>query len=320
MMRFLFIILFIFDLVLGQEVNIKLIELNGLITDRGQEISGMDWYGERLFLLPENLGGFLFTITRTEILNAIRKDKQTPITPKQTKFTTPDYEKLIDGFDGFEAIAFDGNQVFISIEAEHEGKMSGYVAWGNIDPKTLEVIIKKDDLKRIDTPIQLENISFESLVIHKHDILTIYEANGSNLQKEVTQIVFSPDNGSLSHINSHNVEYRITDATRLNNDNRFWCINYFWPGDKKLLNPGKDIVLKKTIEGKSHSRSDAVERLLEFEIRDDELIFSNKEPIQITLDPDGSRNWEAIARLEDEGLLIATDKYPKMILGFVPFN
>ena len=76
----------------------------------------------------------------------------------------------------------------------------------------------------------------------------------------------------------------------------------------------------KNIEGKSHSRSEAVERLLEFEIRADELILSDKRPIQITLNPDGSRNWEAIARLEDQGLLIATDKYPKMILGFVPFD
>jgi len=320
MMRLFFIMLFVFGQVLGKEISIKLIELEGLITDRGQEISGMDWHEERLFLLPENLGGFLFTITKIDILNAIKKGKQTPITPKQTKFTTPDYEKLINGFDGFEAIAFDGNQVFISIEAEHEGEMSGYIAWGNIDPSTLEVKIKKNDLKRIDTPIQLENISFESLVVHKHDILTIYEANGSNLQKEVTQLIFSPDDGKISHVNSHNVEYRITDATRLNKDNRFWCINYFWPGDKKLLNPGNDMVLNKNIEGKSHSRSEAVERLLEFEIRADELILSDKRPIQITLDPDGSRNWEAIARLEDQGLLIATDKYPKMILGFVPFD
>ena len=38
------------------------------------------------------------------------------------------------------------------------------------------------------------------------------------------------------------------------------------------------------------------------------------------LDSDNSRNWESIARLDDKGFLIATDKYPKMILGFVPFN
>ena len=320
MIRPLIITLLSFGHILGQESKIREIGLSGLITDRKQEISGMDWYQDRLFLLPENLGGFLFTIPKSDILKSLEMGEQQPITPKQTKFTTPDYSNLIQGFDGFEAIAFNGNKVFISIEAEHDGKMNGYLVWGEIDPRTLEVKISKNDLKSIETPIQLDNISFESVLMYDHDILMIYEANGSNLQKEVRQSVYSPKDGSISHIKSSNIEYRITDATRVDSNNRFWSINYFWPGDEKLLLPGKDLLLSRTLEGNSHSKSDAVERLVEFEIKNNEIIFSENDPIQIVLDPSGSRNWEAIARLENEGFLIATDKYPKMILGFVPFN
>ena len=320
MKRLFITILLIFSHIIGQETTIKEISLSGLITDRGQEISGMDWYQDRLFLLPENLGGFLFTIPKSVISKTLEMDEPQPITPKQTKFTTPDYSSLIKGFDGFEAIAFHENKVFISIEAEYGGKMSGYLAWGKIDPNTLEIKIKKNDLKWVKTPIQLDNISYESVLVHGNDIYMIYEANGSNLQKEARQTIFSPKDGNISHIKSNNIEYRITDATKVDGHNRFWSINYFWPGDKKLLLPGKDLILSRTIEGTSHSRSDAVERLIEFEIKDNEIILSNNGPIQIVLDPDGSRNWEAIARLENEGLLIATDKYPKMILGFVPFN
>ena len=117
-----------------------------------------------------------------------------------------------------------------------------------------------------------------------------------------------------------NIEYRITDATKIDVNNKFWSINYFWPGDKKLLKPGRDRILGRVREGRSHSNSDAVERLIEFEIEDNKIITSDKEPIQLVLDEKASRNWESIVRLDDKGLLIATDKYPKMILGFVPFK
>ena len=113
------------------------------------------------------------------------------------------------------------------------------------------------------------------------------------------------------------LEYRLTDVTRLNDKNRFWGINYFWPGEKKSINPAKDSLMEKFHQGKSHSQSDAVERLVEFEIREGKIQFSGREPIQLVLDKEESRNWEAIARLDDKGFLIATDKHPRMILGFV---
>ena len=320
MMHYLTVAIILLSQLFGQETRVEEIKLSGLITDRDQEVSGMDWYQDKLFLLPENLGGFLFTIPKVEILNSIKSNEKVPITPKQTRFKTPDYKNLINGFDGFEAIAFNGNEIFISIEAEHNGKMNSYIIWGNINPSTLDVNIDKDHLKWVDTPIQLDNISYESLLIHRDDVLMLYEANGSNLQQDAQQAVFTPSNENIAYMSFTNVEYRITDATKIDASNKFWSINYFWPGDKKLLNPGRDRILGKVRAGKSHSNSDAVERLIEFEIKDDKITTSDKEPIQLVLDEKASRNWESIVRLDDTGLLIATDKYPKMILGFVPFK
>ena len=60
MIRILLIALFSITFILSKEFPIKTIELSGPITDRKQEISGMDWYNDNLFLLPENQGGFLF--------------------------------------------------------------------------------------------------------------------------------------------------------------------------------------------------------------------------------------------------------------------
>ncbi len=320
MMRFLIIILISLSQLLGKETNVQEIKLSGLITDGNQEISGMDWYQDRLFLLPENLGGFLFAIPKIEILNSIKSNDKMSITPKQTRFITPDYKNLINGFDGFEAIAFNGNKVFISIEAEHNEKMNSYIVWGEIDPSTLEIKIEQDHLKWVDTPIQIDNFSFESLLVYGDDILMIYEANGSNIQQDVQQVVFSPSSGKISFMDFTNIEYRITDATKINKNSKFWSINYFWPGDKKKLTPGQDKILNNVKQGRSHSKSNQVERLIEFEIKSSGISISDTEPIQLVLEPDMSRNWEALARLDNIGLLIATDKYPRMILGYVAFE
>ena len=319
-MRFLIIILISLSQLLGQEANVQEIKLSGLITDGNQEISGMDWYQDRLFLLPENLGGFLFVIPKIEILNSIKSNEKMSITPKQTRFISPDYENLINGFDGFEAIAFNGNKVFISIEAEHNGKMNSYIVWGEINPSTLEIKIEQDHLKWVDTPIQIDNFSFESLLMYDDDILMIYEANGLNLQQDVQQVVFSPSSGKISFMDFTNIEYRITDVTQIDKNNKFWSINYFWPGDEKLLTPGRDNILNNFKQGRSHSKSSQVERLIEFEIKTNGISICDTEPIQLVLESDVSRNWEALARLDNKGLLIATDKYPKMILGYVAFE
>ena len=320
MIHFLIIVIASFPLIFGKEVKVQEIQLSGLITDKKQEISGMDWYQDRLFLLPENMGGFLFSISEGEILDAIVGGKKVPITPKKTRFKTPDYSSLIKGFDGFEAIAFNEDKVYISIEAERDGKMIAYLAWGEINSKSLEVNIGEDHILPMNTPIQLDNMSFESLLIDNNDIIMIYEANGSNLRKDARQNVFSSKNGITSHINFPKIEYRITDVTRIDNNGRFWAINYFWPGDKKLLSPGEDNVLNKVKQGSTHSKSNQIERLIEFEMSAGGISISDTKPIQLFLESDESRNWEAIARLGNRGLLIATDKHPRMILGYVQFK
>tara|TARA_S200000501_G_scaffold235968_1_gene221249 strand:- start:828 stop:1790 length:963 start_codon:yes stop_codon:yes gene_type:complete len=320
MIHFLIIAIVSFPLIFGKEIKVQEIQLSGLITDKKQEISGMDWYQDRLFLLPENMGGFLFSISKGEILDAIVGGKKVPITPKKTRFKTPDYSSLIKGFDGFEAIAFSEDKIYISIEAERDGEMIAYLAWGEIDSKSLEVNISEDHIVPMNTPIQLGNMSFESLLIDNNNILMIYEANGSNLRKDARQTVFSPENKITSHINFPNIEYRITDVTRKDNNGRFWAINYFWPGDKKLLSPGEDNVLNKVKQGSTHSKSNQIERLIEFEMSAGGISISDTKPIQLFLESDESRNWEAIARLGNRGLLIATDKHPRMILGYVQFK
>ena len=66
-----------------REVEIKEIQLTGLITDKKQEISSLEWYQDNLVLLPENLGGFVYMIPKERIKKQLRTSKPDPIETKQ---------------------------------------------------------------------------------------------------------------------------------------------------------------------------------------------------------------------------------------------
>jgi hypothetical protein len=63
-----------------------------------------------------------------------------------------------------------------------------------------------------------------------------------------------------------------------------------------------------------------VERVIEFQIQDDKIVRTNTPPINIKLSEiSDSRNWEGIARLDNLGFLIVTDKFPGTILAFLSY-
>ena len=309
--RKIFNILFLPIFLFGGKNHIQEIELKGIITNPRQEISGMDWYNDNLFLLPENLGGYLFMVKKNEIQKQLSLKKGS-IKPIKTMFSTPDYSKSIPGFDGFEAIAFYENSVYVTIEADENGEMVGYIAWGNIDPSSYEITILEKNIQKISTPIQIDNLSYESIIRHENNLLLLYEANGSSLRKDPYQLLISLNDFSSKKIKGPNIEYRITDATKVRK-NKFWAINYYWPGDKKNLKPSLD----KLGKNKKTNSDQTIERLVEFKIKKNSISLTRKKPINLILEEANSRNWEAIVRFGESGFLIATDKYPRMILAYI---
>ena len=198
-----------------QQITKKSIPLSGIITDPNQEISGLDWYKDNLVLLPENLNGFVFIIPKEKIIKSIALKNPAPIFPEVNIFKTPNYSKTIKGFEGFESIAFNNDKFFVTIEAKDNDEMKSYLAWGKIDSNSLNMTIHKDSLKEIKTPIQVKNMTYESALIYKENIILLYEANGRNLQSKITQPNISLLNHSISSIKFPNIEYRITDATKV---------------------------------------------------------------------------------------------------------
>ena len=68
--------------------------------------------------------------------------------------------------------------------------------------------------------------------------------------------------------------------------------------------------------GETHRQHSAVERLVEFEYGQDQITLTQTAPIQLKIGAEG-RNWEGIARLDTQGFLLMTDKFPETILGYV---
>jgi hypothetical protein len=281
------------------------IELDGLITDRKQEISGMTIHRNNVILLPENLNGYYFYIPFSEILGRLsdyeRKllynDK--PILPVQKTLTTRKLKERYPGLDGFEAIAFNGDDVYIMIEVRIDGKMAGLLIWGSIIPSTMEIDIPEENLMLIKPPAQIDNFSFESLTIIDGQLIMIYETNGFKIIDRPFQYVVNLDDMSINKTPFPHIDFRLTDATSVI-DNRFWMINYYWTGDKKVL--GVEDTL-------------SIERLVEFKLGYNGIERSNSE--YITLDNlDDPHNWEGLVRFGN-GFLICTDKWPRMVLGYI---
>ena len=305
----------------SKEVAPFYIKISGLMADRKQEISGMDWYKDNLFLLPENLNGYIFSIKKEEIDARINKADTSAVTPNKIRFNTPDYKTTIPGFDSFEAIAFRGYEVYISIEIRFPDSMGCLLARGHINEKTREITIPEQTLTPFEVPTFVDNMSYESLIIKKDRVYALFEANGDSLINNPYVLSVNVSGNDIKKHPTSSINYRIADATRIDQNNRFWAINYFYPGDKKILKPGKDFFISEYGEGPTHSRSERVERLVEYKISNNRVVHTNSPHIELALEGEKtSRKWEALARYEDRGFLIATDKYPTTILAYIPLD
>ena len=68
----------------------------------------------------------------------------------------------------------------------------------------------------------------------------LFEAYGDSLIKNPYVLSVDVSGKDIKKHPTSSINYRIADATRIDNNNRFWAINYFYPGDKSTLKPSKD--------------------------------------------------------------------------------
>ncbi len=308
---------------LVDEQSISDIQLAGPASEAGAEFSSMAWCGDQLILLPQFPGqyavdgvDYVFAIDREDIDTYLSTETPNTIMPVMVAFDKAGLDKSSLGFEGYEAVVFDGDRFFVTIEASPAGGMKGYLVQGSVVDACQGFVLDADSVLPVDPQANLSNMTDESAVIYKDRLYTLYEANGANVNPNPAAHQLDLLSMTFGKLPMTNIEYRVTDATTADENGVFWVINYFYPGDTKL-NPALDTIAQTYGLGNSHADYDQVERLVALQVSEDGVALVNTPPIYLKLPDNEARNWEGIVRYAD-GFLLVTDKFPDSMLAFVP--
>ena len=310
------------------EIAVQTIALSSPLNQAKAEISGLSWCGDKLIFLPqyperlsEDGNSYLYYLERQEILDYVDRVVSKPLQAKPLPIKQNELRKALPFFDGFEAIACKEDKLWLSIESLNaEGTYQSFVVTGVISfaqPAVIEVALQ--DLVQLDTQSKLENMGDEAIVMLGDDVIAIHEINDPRAVPWPKARRVSRQTKAVSELSFPHIPFRITDATELDSDNRFWVMNYKYSGDK-FSRDARDLLSEKYGKGDSHKTYYNVERLVELEINDDQIKLVDSAPISLKMIDVEGRNWEGLVRLENRGFLLVTDEHPATIFGFVPFT
>ncbi|MCD4753898.1 MAG: hypothetical protein K8R40_12575 [Anaerolineaceae bacterium] len=308
--------------------SVRELELPAPFDRPRMEISGLAWYGDWLVFLPQYPGkyaengsdGSIFYLERDEVIEYLAEEDSIPLIPKIITLDADDLSSKFVGYEGFEAFAFLGEKVFLTIESKQKTGMMGYIVTGEIKTDNDPVIsLDLDYAVEIPPQANLSNMTDEALLIYEDLIYTFYEANGQSVNVSPVSHTFTLSLETFDAVDLINIPFRLTDVTHVDEDGKFWAMNYFYPGDRKLEGDfGNDPFSNLPTD---EQVPDIVERIISLKFGSDGSIGAwIDEPICLELQEDGeARNWEGIVILDGFGFLMVTDQYPETIVGFVEY-
>ncbi len=306
-----------------RETSVRPIPLAGPAAQRNAEFSAMAWYGDTLVLLPQypnftNDGqSAAYALPKSQILAFLDGSLDGPLTPAPIAFDYGGVAESLPGFEGFESLAFNGDNVYATTEVTAGGQTAAWLLRGTVDADNATIRLDPASLTYITPQTGLGNFSDEAIVVVPDGgVLTLYEINGVGWNPYPLAHRFAADLAELAPVSAPSIEYRITDATTLDANGRFWVMNMYFPGESFLATESDPLVVEYG-EGPTHSTQEQVERLVEFQYDGSQVLRTETPPLQLALTL-LARNWEGIARLDDRGFLVITDQFPETILGFVP--
>ncbi len=309
-----------------EEVPVEKIKLTGPAAQRISEFSGMTWYKDNLILLPQfpmkfeyKNGGTIYSIPKNKLEDYLFNKTISEIEPGKIEFIAEGLEKYNRKDSGYESIVFVGDTAYLTIEYVNGGNTESLIVRGILDSAKNQLILNSGTVRQSPAPQRFHNWSTETVLSFNNYIYTIFEVNGKNLIQNPKAYKFNRELNFISSVSFPTIEYRVTDATIPDADGKFWVINYLYPGEKSALKPADDFLISQFGIGRTHLESESVERLLELKLENGNISLSGRAPVYLQLEiGKPSRNWEGIAKFENKGFLIVTDKHPETILAFVP--
>jgi hypothetical protein len=305
------------------EQAVTLLPLSGPLQSDDAELSGLAWYGEHLVMLPqypgwENDGApCLYTVSKADILARLEHTGAGPLAPRCIRFDSGGLEKRVPGFEGYEAIQFAGDQAYLTVETRRSTGR-GLLVTGRIAPDLSVLKLEASPQASLPLPAKVSNAGFEALVVGEDRVLALYEANGANVNPAPAAESFTRSLAPSGRLTLPSIEHRITDATSMDAEGRFWVMNYSFPGTSRAYEPAPDPLVARYGTGPTHAQRPQVERLIELQVQPAGIVLTERPPLQLQLSGEAARNWEGLVRLDERGFLLVTDKFPGTLLGFVP--
>ena len=302
------------------------IPLPGELASASMEYSGLAWYKDDLILLPQypngiwgNQDGLMYAINQDN-LDKFLKDPTTELAVKSVLFDDGGLSKRLKGFEGFEAIVFIEDSVYMAIETRGGDPMKSFIVKGSIESVEGELkAILLDGSSQVELRVQNNNsnASYEALSSDGEFIYAFFEQNGKDQNANPFVLRLDADLENQQEIPLDAISYRVTDATLIDGYGTFWMINYFFPGDTHLT-VDEDPISTRYGLGESHQQNEPVERLLKLKLTDEGFQVAEEPPLYLQLlENDEARNWEGLVRFGEQGFLVITDKFPDSILGYI---
>lgn len=308
------------------EAQVAPLVLDASMAKQSMEYSGLAWFQDWLVLLPQypekNLiqgQASLFAIPKQSITDALNHPSGEALPWQAIAFEDDGLSESIRGFEGFESIAFNGDEVFMTIESRSGSPMMGYLVRGTVSGAIEQITLDADTLVPLDPQTSFSNASDEAITLFNGMVYTFFEDNGFEQNPQPIAHQFSiEDPLQAATIPFSNINYRITDATSTDSEGYLWVMNYFYPGDTHLQ-ASSDALAEAYGQGATHQDSDVVERIIKLQIDNAAIRLVDEPPVQLQLFPENeARNWEGLVVLDDLGFLVVTDSFPESILAFVP--
>jgi hypothetical protein len=311
------------------EVDVQYLPLGEPLSQPESEMSAMTWCQDELLILPQypdfasEQQPALYSISKTDVLAYVtdtveeNQDAQT-LALKEIPLEGNELLELIKGYEGIEAAVCNGSELILAIETNQLGSQEATVLVGA--KYTGDRVVVESVGATLMSPTIMSNKGNEALVKTSQGLLSLHEVNDSRLLNYKDSAYFLKSHEDTeTFVSVADIPYRLTDATEMDANNRFWVVNYQYQRDTKLITENDNIWKKHGI-GSSHRTKKQVERLVELEFDGESVALTDTPPIQLQLEGTNGHNWEGIARLDDLGFLLVTDKHPRSLLGFVPFE
>lgn len=305
--------------------------LAGDAAARGNEYSGLAWHGDELFLLPQwsprgieraqRLGGFqgawVYRIPGARLRAWVDGRDRSPITPERVPFDISSVVGTAE-YQGFESIAFDGDRAALTVERGAGEHMSALLVTGTLD-RARGLGLDRDALT-LDVPVRSDNHAYEALTRVDGSWLALFEVNGMNTACASQAIRVTPGQEPQA-VSVEAIPYRITDATAVDAERRFWVTQYSYRDVNDTAECERSIravgCFQEAVDCDPRGGTTrSVERLLE--LRDEGAAVRTTGRVIALQREARPRNWEGVVRLDDRGFVMVTDEWPRTILGFVP--